>query len=173
MKRTKWFDRSFASISDNGLMPGIIERLAGTPARVEEKIQLLDGSELADNEAGWSFKKEVGHLIDLEPLWLNRMKQIADAQKDLIAADLTNRKTHETDHDAEAMVDLAASFRKERKKLMDFLSTLEDEDLEKAANHPRLGTPMRVIDLAFFVAEHDDHHLAQMTIIGSLQKRKK
>jgi hypothetical protein len=30
------------------------------------------------------------------------------------------------------------------------------------ARHPRLGTPMRLIDLAYFVAEHDDHHLARL-----------
>ena len=35
--------------------------------------------------------------------------------------------------------------------------------------HPRLGTPMRLIDLAFFVAEHDDHHLAQITHLANLR----
>jgi hypothetical protein len=29
--------------------------------------------------------------------------------------------------------------------------------------HPRLGTPMRLVDMMFFVAEHDDHHLATIT----------
>jgi predicted short-subunit dehydrogenase-like oxidoreductase (DUF2520 family) len=29
--------------------------------------------------------------------------------------------------------------------------------------HPRLKRPMRLIDLCFFVAEHDDHHLAIAT----------
>jgi hypothetical protein len=29
--------------------------------------------------------------------------------------------------------------------------------------HPRLEQPMRVIDHALFVAEHDDHHLATIT----------
>jgi hypothetical protein len=28
--------------------------------------------------------------------------------------------------------------------------------------HPRPGTPMRLIDLAYFVAEHDDHDLARL-----------
>ncbi len=31
--------------------------------------------------------------------------------------------------------------------------------MEKIALHPRLNQPMRVIDLAQFVAEHDDHHI--------------
>ena len=29
--------------------------------------------------------------------------------------------------------------------------------------HPRLNQPMRVVDMALFTAEHDDHHLARMT----------
>jgi|GEM_PF-4393916 len=30
------------------------------------------------------------------------------------------------------------------------------------ALHPRLKTPMRIVDLAYFVAEHDDHHLSRI-----------
>jgi hypothetical protein len=30
----------------------------------------------------------------------------------------------------------------------------------RAALHPRLKTPMRLVDHLYFVAEHDDHHLA-------------
>jgi hypothetical protein len=28
--------------------------------------------------------------------------------------------------------------------------------------HPRLRTPMRLVDHLYFVAEHDDHHLARI-----------
>jgi uncharacterized damage-inducible protein DinB len=41
-------------------------------------------------------------------------------------------------------------------------------DLGHAALHPRLGQPMTVVDHLFFVAEHDDHHLAA---IGELIRR--
>jgi hypothetical protein len=34
--------------------------------------------------------------------------------------------------------------------------------------HPRLQQPMRVVDMAFFVAEHDDHHLARMTQLARM-----
>jgi hypothetical protein len=29
--------------------------------------------------------------------------------------------------------------------------------------HPRLKVPMNVIDLAYFVAEHDDYHLVRIS----------
>jgi hypothetical protein len=46
---------------------------------------------------------------------------------------------------------------------------LTDEDLDKSSLHPRLMKPMKIIDLAFFVAEHDDHHLAQITFLTKLR----
>ena len=32
-------------------------------------------------------------------------------------------------------------------------------ELARTSLHPRLRQPMSVVDLCFFVAEHDDHHL--------------
>jgi len=44
------------------------------------------------------------------------------------------------------------------------------EDADEAiaslsALHPRLQTPMRLIDHLFFIAEHDDHHLAKIGML--------
>ena len=164
MKRTKWFNRIFLPIEDTGVMPSIIERLDGTPVRLKYKLQ-KSNSDLASHEEGkWSIKKQVGHLIDLEPLWYKRMQQIMNGESDLEKADLTNRKTHETDYDSQNAENLIERFAEERQKLINLLKKIDDLDMDKAAIHPRLGTPMKLIDLAFFVAEHDDHHLAQMTL---------
>ena len=43
------------------------------------------------------------------------------------------------------------------------LDALTDKQVEVSALHPRLRQPMRTLDLAYFVAEHDDHHLARVT----------
>lgn len=164
MRRTNWFDRTFPTIEDNGLLPGIIERLEGTPARLTDKISHLPGdlsNGLPDDK--WSIKKEIGHLTDLEPLWYERLYQIVSNTPDMKVADLTNRKTHNAPHDAKTYKELIAEFKEERQKLVHRLRSLQEDDLSKTSKHPRLGTPMKVIDLACFVAEHDDHHLAQMT----------
>ena len=39
----------------------------------------------------------------------------------------------------------------------------DEERLGRVSRHPRLDRPMRAVDMAYFVAEHDDHHLAKMT----------
>lgn len=167
MKQTKWFDRQFALIPDNGLLPDILERLEGTPARLSYKISKMNPEHVqAPGLNGWSIKKEIGHLIDLEPLWFERMQQLIQNDPNLIPADLSNRKTHETDHDAKQADELIAAFKSQRDQLVQLLRQVNDTALENTALHPRLKTPMRIIDLAYFVAEHDDHHLAKITALS-------
>jgi uncharacterized damage-inducible protein DinB len=166
MKQTKWFDRQFPIIQDNGLLPSIIERLEGTPARLTEKINQIDFTKMSIPTDHWSIKKEIGHLLDIEPLWLKRATQIVDNNPKMEPADLRNRKTTEANHDERDASDLVSEFKTNRQLLVDLLRHLSDEDLEKASTHPRLGTPMKIIDLAYFVAEHDDHHLAKITAMA-------
>ena len=167
MKRTEWFLRTFPPIEDNGLLPGILERLEGTPARLYEKVSKIPAEVLNISSAvKWSVKKEIGHLIDLEPLWFERIGQIAASIPDMKVADLTNQKTHTTPHDEISIEGLLSDFKQARQRTMDKLFSLNDADLLNYSLHPRLKTPMRIIDLAYFVAEHDDHHLAQITILS-------
>jgi uncharacterized damage-inducible protein DinB len=168
MKRSKWFERKFQPIADTGLLPCIIERLEGTPLRLEAKIGNMPAA-LLEIRSGdrWSVKKEIGHLDDLEPLWFGRVVQIQSGDSELTAADLSNRKTQEADHDDRKLRDLLADFSKSRYQLVNKLRSLTDEDLEKSAIHPRLQTPMSIVELAYFVAEHDDHHLAQITALDN------
>jgi len=167
MRRTNWFDRTFPAIEDNGLLPGIIERLEGTPARLTEKTSKLPNDfDRKFAEGKWSIKKEIGHLADLEPLWYERLLQILDDDPNMKPADLTNRKTHEALHDFKSFEELIAGFRTERRNLVTKLRSLHEEDLNKTSVHPRLGTPMKAIDLAWFVAEHDDHHMVKITLLA-------
>jgi uncharacterized damage-inducible protein DinB len=159
MRRTKWFERQFPSIADNGRLPGILERLAGTPARLREMV--IDARS-ASVDSGWSAAKELGHLSDLEPLWLARVHDILQGRPDLTVADLTNRATSEADHDRYPLPALVERLAPARQTLVDALRGASEADLERSARHPRLGTPMRLVDLAYFVAEHDDHHLARI-----------
>jgi hypothetical protein len=160
MRRTPWFERRFASIEDNGLLPGIVERLQGTPPRLRAMLAGIDRAGTV--VAGWTIAQEVGHLIDLEPLWLQRARDIISGSSELTVADLSNRATHDGDHDRWPVAALIERFDGARQPLVLALRTAGPSDLDRSARHPRLGTPMRLIDLAYFVAEHDDHHLARL-----------
>lgn len=169
MKKIEWFKRKFGQQEENGTLPGIVERLIGTPSRLEEKIKNIDTQKLELKPYGkWSIKEEIGHLLDLEALWIGRMEDFLNGETELRSADLENRKTHEANHNSRSVEDLLADFRKERQKLVEKIDQLvKANGLDKTALHPRLKTPMKVIDLAYFVAEHDDHHLAQITFLAS------
>jgi len=161
MNRTKWFERKFPLIEDNGLLPSIIERLAGTPARLEETVRNINSEMLQlKRENKWSIKEEVGHLGDLEPLWLARLDDLMNNVAELTKADLSNQKTHNANHNSSDIDVLTSHFRYQRKDFVDKLRKLTNEQLQNTALHPRLKTPMRIIDLAYFVAEHDDLHIA-------------
>jgi uncharacterized damage-inducible protein DinB len=166
MKRIEWFQRKFPVIEDNGILPSIIERLAGTPARAEEIISNIQPALLTKKLGDkWSIQEEIGHLFDLEPLWFGRLDDLKQGLADLRAADLTNRTTQEANHNATAIKILLQRFRQQRKLFVDALRKASDDQLENTSLHPRLKTPMRIIDLAYFVAEHDDHHLATIRAI--------
>jgi uncharacterized damage-inducible protein DinB len=164
MDREKWFERSFDFTLPLGRFPSLVERLRGTPARIEERTRFLPKDILTrrDNEH-WSVQENVGHLLDLEPLWVRRADQFFVGDTELVPADLTNRRTHEANHNTHRLPDLLAAFRAARTQFMQLLTRADDLILARAALHPRLRTPMRLIDLALFVAEHDDHHLAGIT----------
>jgi len=168
MQKTEWFNRKFPVIDDNGILPSIIERLSGTPGRLEEMVSQLDPALLTLKPGGkWSVKEEIGHLDDLEPLWLGRLEDLVNRLPELRVTDLTNQKTHNANHNATELKMLLSSFRDKRQQFVSGLIHLKDEQLLNSSLHPRLKTPMRIIDLAYFVAEHDDHHLASIREISS------
>src|ERR1700693_3142992 len=104
MKKTEWFNRKFPPIEDNGILPSIIERLIGTPARLEEMTGNLGESILIEKDGEkWSIKEEAGHLSDLEPLWFGRLEELVNGFPELRVADLTNQRTHTANHNATAL----------------------------------------------------------------------
>jgi uncharacterized damage-inducible protein DinB len=159
-----WFERRFSFDLPVWMFPNIVERLRGTPARVEELVATLSPAVLTQRDGDeWSIQENVGHLWDLEPLWAGRVDDIFNHQTVMREADLQNRKTYEADHNASLISDILRNFRSARAEWVVRLDAMTEADIQRSALHPRLQQPMRIIDLAFFVAEHDDHHLAQIT----------
>lgn len=164
MEKVKWFDRSFNFNTEQNIFPSVIERLRGTPVRLEEKFKTIPADLLVlkiDNT--WSIKENIGHLTDLEPLWQGRLEDIVTGKVELRPTDLQNRKTDLANHNTKPLKELLNSFRQIRAQTVSMLEKINEETIFKSALHPRLKTPMRTMDLFLFVAEHDDHHLARIT----------
>jgi uncharacterized damage-inducible protein DinB len=159
-----WFDRKFDFYLPVDLFPMTVERLRGAPARLEEKLRGVSPEILTSKQGeAWSIQEEVGHLMDVELLWNGRVDDFLEGKAELRPADITNTVTKKANHNGALLGDLMAEFRRRREELVDRLDKFGIEGAGQVAKHPRLDKPMRVIDLAYFAAEHDDHHLAKMT----------
>jgi len=159
----QWFERKFEFAFSSELFPNLCVRLRGTPARVEEMLRGQSRELLIERHAEkWSIQEQVGHLLDLESLWNDRLSDFVEDKPHLSVADLQNRKTHEANHNARDIQELLSEFRKVRIAFADRLDALEPGLFARTLLHPRLKQPMRLVDHLYFVAEHDDHHLAKI-----------
>jgi uncharacterized damage-inducible protein DinB len=162
--RQPWFQRRFTFDLPVAAAPGLIERLRGTPARLVDRLSGVFAARLTTRIGDrWSIQENAGHLGDLEPLWMTRVHDLAVGRVELEAADLENRKTFQAHHNDRPLREILSDFRTAREAMVSQLEAADQADWVRSALHPRLKTPMRLLDLAFFVAEHDDHHLATIS----------
>ena len=170
--RIKWTDRRFTFDFPAGIYPEMIERVRGTPARLEDLLAGLS-QELTTTQADgrWSMQENAGHLLDLESLVSQRIDEYLAGNTTLHAADMSNRKTFEAHHNDIATSEILKAFRKARQGIVERLESLDLEMFARSALHPRLNVQMRLVDMLFFQAEHDDYHLARISELKKLLDR--
>jgi uncharacterized damage-inducible protein DinB len=141
----------------------VCARLRGTPAKLEDALRGHTLHKLVRKPDGkWSAQENAGHMLDLEPLWIVRIADYVNGSAQLTEADLTNRQTDEANHNATPTYEIVVSFRTAREQLLNCVERVEPSLFARAIPHPRLKTPMRLVDHLYFVTEHDDHHLARI-----------
>lgn len=163
MARWPWFERKFEFNFPPTKFRDLIERWRGTPARIEERIHGLSRETLTRRPGEtWSIQENIGHLLAEATLPEQRLAQILAGERTLVAADVTNRRTHEADFNHREIGELMAAFRKRRMDLVARFEAVSESDWGKSGLHPRLNQPMRIVDLLHFDCEHDDYHLARI-----------
>ena len=162
--RIKWTDRRFNFDFPAGIYPEMIERVRGTPARLEELLAGLPHETLtAQVDGRWSMQENAGHLLDLESLVSQRIDEYLAGHSALHAADMSNRKTHDANHNDAPAETILKAFRAARHEIVNRLDSFDAEIFARSALHPRLNVPMRLVDMLFFQAEHDDYHLTRIS----------
>ena len=162
--RIRWTDRRFDFSFPVDLYPEVIERVRGTPARLTRRLNPVPANVLTRRDGErWSIQENAGHLLDLESLFSQRLDEYLSGAATLHAADMSNRKTHEASHNSSSVDLILAEFQEKRGRLVERLDGLTAETFAKVALHPRLNMPMRLVDMLFFQAEHDDYHLARIS----------
>lgn len=162
--RIKWTDRRFNFDFPAGIYPEMIERVRGTPARLEDLVAGLPPETLtAQIDGRWSMQENAGHLLDLESMVSQRIDEYLAGSATLHAADMSNRKTYDASHNDVPVDTILKAFRTARQEIVNRLESFDAEIFERSALHPRLNVPMRLVDMLFFQAEHDDYHLARIS----------
>lgn len=158
-----WFNRTFHFNQATAPLPSILARLRGTPARLDELFRGQPVAALVKKMDGkWSAQENAGHLLALEALWFARVDDYKRSATTLAIADLQNRQTEAENYNARDLRTVLQGFRSSRARPLESVSHLDPRSLDHSIPHPRLRLPMRLIDHLFFVAEHDDHHLARI-----------
>jgi len=164
-----WMQRKWTFTYAVGFHPDIIERLRGVPARIEDLTRSWPAEVLIRRSGEtWSIQENIGHLLDLEGLLDARIDDFLAGRDVLRAADMTNRATHEAGFNSRPITGLLADLRRERVRLVSRLDALAESDFARTALHPRLQTPMRLLDACQFAADHDDYHIARMVELARL-----
>jgi len=172
MSRIKWTDRRFNFDFPAGIYPEMIERIRGTPARLEDLLAGLPPETVtAQVDGRWSMQENAGHLLDLESLVSRRIDEYLANNSALHAADMSNRRTYNANHNEVAIDVILKAFRTERHDIVNRLESFDGKIFERSALHPRLNVPMRLVDMIFFQAEHDDYHLARISELKKILKK--
>lgn len=162
MTKTAWFDRQFTFGFSEGMLPFFLERLEGSIVRIEAKLKGL-GEDLLSLQADskWSIKENVGHLADANGITTKRIEEIMTGVSPMSRADLQTQR----DYNKLSAKEVLSYFKEVRTKNLERLAGLSDVELKKSSLHPRLNVQMNAVDLAYFDAEHDDHHMVRINEI--------
>lgn len=169
MKKLEWFDRQFTFGLPTGMLPFFLERLEGTLARIEKKVTGQSNEILSNQLNGkWSVKENIAHLAEVDEIALKRIDEMVNGISPMSPAVIQPGR----DYNAQSINEVVAFFRRNREMNLNRYSALREEHLMKVSLHPRLAVQMSPVDLAWFDAEHDDHHLVRISeILQSLNQK--
>jgi uncharacterized damage-inducible protein DinB len=162
MSALKWFERKFDFSFDVKEYTAIYQRLQQAPEQLERLLQnKVEDPMLGHQPAGkWSVKEHTGHLSVLEPLWRTRIYDILEKKPILTPTDLNNSATSDAGFNKLSITALLQRFAEERRQTLLLLDSIDINNHSNTSLHPRMQQSMRIIDIAYFTAEHDDHHMA-------------
>jgi uncharacterized damage-inducible protein DinB len=153
-----WFERNLKFGHAPEMLPFFLERLEGTTVRLEQKVKGIDDKILSEKVKGkWSIKETIGHLAEVDSVANKRIDEMTSG-----AAALSPAVFEPQDYNPWSIEKILEMFKKNRLSNIAKYKTLSEEQLKKSSLHPRLKVQMTPVDLAWFDAEHDDHHLVQI-----------
>ncbi|MBN4047241.1 DinB family protein [bacterium AH-315-P13] len=172
MKQEKWVNRKFTFSNDENNFSSTVEILKGTSIILKDKISKVETEKhlMITLDGKWSILENIGHLIALDQLWLERIRDILENKEKMRSAYLQKGKFQSANYNNRNVLELIIEFSEKRSKLIEKLEDMTEAEIYKRAIHPRLKTSMSIMNLLFMAAMHDYHHLSRInTIIKDLK----
>lgn len=161
MNEIPWFERELIFGKPKEMLPYYVERLEGTIYRIEQKVKSVDDTILSTRfNNKWSIKENIGHLAEVDEVGTKRLDEMVNG-----VAVLSPAVFEPQDYTPWPIEKLLNHFKNIRISNLKKYSLLSEGDLVKSSLHPRLKVAMTPVDLAWFDAEHDDHHLVKIALI--------
>jgi hypothetical protein len=161
MQEIPWFERELVFGKPAEMLPYFLERLEGTIVRIETKVKSIDNKILSEKYNGkWSIKQNIGHLAEVDQIANKRIDEMISG-----VAIMSPAVFEPQDYNPWPIEEVISFFTKTRKSNLKKYSALSEGDLKRGSLHPRLKVQMTPVDLAWFDAEHDDHHLVKINSI--------
>ena len=162
MTELPWFERNLVFGKPKEMLPYFLERLNGTIARIAAKVHNIPEAMLSAQPNGkWSVKQNIGHLAEVDEIANKRIHEMISGISPMSPA-VFEPKANYNEMPMEALLQFFTNTRQVNIRKYDRLT---DEELSKASLHPRLKVMMTPVDLAWFDAEHGDHHLVKINFI--------
>jgi hypothetical protein len=156
-----WFERDLKFGYSSEMLPFFLERLSGTIIRLEAKTKgILDDVLSAKRDGKWSIKQNIGHLAEVDAIANKRMDEMTTG-----VAVMSPAVFEPQDYNPWPIEKVLELFKINRNLNLKKYQTLSESDSKKSSLHPRLRVQMTPVDLAWFDAEHDDHHLVKINEI--------
>ncbi|MGC4021660.1 MAG: DinB family protein [Cyclobacteriaceae bacterium] len=156
-----WFERNLKFGYPSEMLPFFLERLNGTVIRIEQKVKGIDDKILSARfNDKWSIKQNIGHLAEVDQIGNKRLDEMASSVEVMSPAVFEPQ-----DYNPWPIEKVIDFLRKTRAENIRKYISLNEAQLQKSSLHPRLKVKMTPIDLAWFDAEHDDHHLVKINEI--------
>jgi len=113
------------------------------------------------DEKNWAPVEIICHNRDVEESYLGRFKAILEVEGFKFQTADADRWAQERQYLRNDAIQAMSAFRARRKDTLEFLKTLEPEQLERTGIHPRLGRKT-LAELAQGLSGHDANHLDQL-----------
>lgn len=142
-------------------LPVLLERIRGTSARLSALIAHAPMEHLQLQLNGkWSVMEHLGHLITLQDRFDGRAEDFERERDRLCEISLHDQEPILQAHRRRTVGDALEEFRLKREAFAHRVARFKDDVLNHTSFHPCQNKRMRPMDMLFWIAEHDDHHLA-------------